>query len=297
MMVACNFCHTEADNVMDRLYAKDGYPILRCSACKLVFRGTIPNNQELESIYSDEYFFSELGDTNAQGYQNYLKDEQFLRLNFRRRLRRISWYCSHSGHLLDVGSASGFFMDEARQLGWTVKGVEYSATMSRLAKEKLGLDVWTGKFQDFHDNPASCDVITMWDYIEHSVDPAKDIQAVRRMLKPGGLMVASTGDISSMMSKLSGQNWHLMTPRHHIFYFSPKVIRAYLEKEGFEVLKIAHHSEMYSFSYVSYKLFTIFPWRMVRAGANLVSRSPLARLNIPINLFDIMTIYARKNVS
>jgi len=185
-------------------------------------------------------------------------------------------------------------MDEARQLGWTVRGVEYSSTMAQLAQKKLGLDVWVGKFQDFDDQPMTYDVITMWDYIEHSVDPAHDFKSIQRMLKPGGLIVASTGNINSIMSKLSGRNWHLMTPRHHVFYFSPEVIRAYLEKEGFEVLKIAYHSEVYSLSYISYKLFTIFPWRLVRRGANALDRSPLSQLNIPLNLFDIMTVYARK---
>jgi len=87
--------------------------------------------------------------------------------------------------LLDVGAAAGFFMDEARNAGWEVEGIDVSPEMSRWGRDELGLRIDTGLFQRADYTADSFDAVTMWDYIEHSIDPAGDFAKASEVLRPG----------------------------------------------------------------------------------------------------------------
>jgi len=290
----CAICQSCVDPLRHVRCHKDGFAILQCPECGLVFRGTSPDDEELARIYADEYFFSEKGETEGQGYLDYIKDEEFFRTNAKRRLTEINKRQSSPGSLLDVGCAAGFFMDEARNTGWNVRGVEYSPTMAAWARDQLGLDVAVGKFQEFDTTPESFSLVTMWDYLEHSIDPVGDLKKAYELLQPGGLLVLSTGDIRSLAARFSGRRWHLLTPRHHLYYFSPPPLVRCLQDQNFTVLSRSYPSDKYSVRYVSHKLYTMLPFSWLKKLAKAIDRSRVGGFLIPINLFDIMTIHARK---
>ena len=114
------------------------------------------------------------------------------------------------------------------------------------------------------------------------------------MLRAGGRLLLSTGDISSLVARLSGHRWHLLTPRHHNFFFTPKTLRGYLHKSGFEIVSVGRPAAVYSLRYITYKLGTMAPGsRTVRALAEWMARQALGERAIPLNLFDIVTVEAR----
>ncbi len=51
--VACNLCGADLPEI---LFEKQGYPIVRCTRCGLVYVNPRPAKEELFSRYSDEYF-------------------------------------------------------------------------------------------------------------------------------------------------------------------------------------------------------------------------------------------------
>jgi hypothetical protein len=87
-----------------------------------------------------------------------------------------------------------------------------------------------------------------WDYIEHWIDPSGDVRAAGELLRTGGALALSTGDIGSLLARLSGRRWHLLTPRHHNFYFSVPTMRRLLERAGFTIDFMGHPSSPYSLS-------------------------------------------------
>ena len=56
MMTTCNNCGAEIAVADARVYTKDGFDIVRCPSCGLVFRAHMPAQEELAAIYSDVYF-------------------------------------------------------------------------------------------------------------------------------------------------------------------------------------------------------------------------------------------------
>jgi 2-polyprenyl-3-methyl-5-hydroxy-6-metoxy-1,4-benzoquinol methylase len=276
------------------VWRKNGFDIVRCSRCDLLFRRCLPTPADLGEIYAETYFRRAANDTAGQGYDDYLQEEELHRLNARVRIERLRDFVA-PGRLLDVGAAAGFFMDEARSAGWTVEGVDVSPEMSGAGRERLGLELRTGLFAGQEYPEGAYDAVTMWDYIEHSLDPLGELVRARRLLRPGGIIALSTGDADSPVAKLSGSRWHLLTPRHHNFFFSSATLRRACDTAGLETLSVSHPGARYSMRYLTHKLRTLAPSsRLVRRTDETIERSRLGTVSIPVNLGDIVTVIARR---
>ena len=141
--------------------------------------------------------------------------------------------------------------------------------------------------------PPELDAITMWDYIEHSIDPDRDVARAARAPAPGGILALSTGDIGALVR--AGDRvgrWHLLTPEHHNFFFDRRTLSRLLDKHGFEVVEARRRSSLYSAGHVLYKTGSLVPAAAVRRGAARLGRSRLGSVGVPLNLYDIVTVVA-----
>jgi 2-polyprenyl-3-methyl-5-hydroxy-6-metoxy-1,4-benzoquinol methylase len=290
----CHLCSAVVPRDQRPYWLKDSYEIFSCQSCGLLFRGDLPTLSSLKSIYSQSYFTRD-DDLGSEGYDNYVGDAHEHRMTARRRLMHLRKMTS-PGRLLDVGSAAGFFMDEAREAGWEVQGIDISADMAAWGRERLDLDIKNGWFQTAEYPSYAFDAVTMWDYIEHSIDPSADLMKAAHILRPGGILMLSTGDAGSIVARLSGRRWHLLTPRHHNFFFTVKTLQFVLNRAGFKVISVSRPSAYYSVRYVFHKLGTMAPSsRAIRWLANQVATRPVGERAFRLNLGDIVTIGARKD--
>ncbi len=288
----CNLCDAPIPGDQPPKWRKDGYEIVACRSCGLLFRRELPSAQDLLSIYASDYFGNH-GNGDATGYSDYLSDAREHRLTARRRLTQLG-DATDPGRLLDVGTAAGFFMAEARSAGWEVQGIDISPDMSAWGRKQLDLDIANGLFQTTDYPAASFDAVTMWDYIEHSIDPAADFEKAAHVLRPGGTLMLSTGDAASPVARLSGRRWHLLTPRHHNFFFTVNTLTRYLDS-SFELTSVSHPSAHYSLRYMAHKLGTMAPRStMVRRLADWFADRPLGEQSVRFNLGDIVTLVGRR---
>ena len=291
-MSVCVLCHAEVDTAARLAWHKDGLDIVRCASCDLVFRAEPPGEQDLPAIYDEDYFRDRPDGADRHGYADYVRDASLHRANARRRLRRLAAHAEGSGRLFDVGCAAGFFVDEARRAGWDAAGCDVSDAMVEFATSELGVPVVRASFTRT-DADAPYDAITMWDYIEHSLDPRRDLEHAQEQLRPGGVLALSTGDIGSLVARLTGRRWHLLTPEHHNFFFDERTLRRLLHETGFTVLELGHPAGLYSISHALYKLGAVGP-PLIRRTASRAGRSRVGQLGVPINLYDIVTVVARR---
>jgi hypothetical protein len=162
--------------------------------------------------------------------------------------------------------------------------------MSDWARDRLRLDVSTDVFEDGRLE-GSFDVVTMWDYIEHSIDPAAALAHAAALLEPGGVLALSTGDASSLVARVSGARWHLLAPAH-TFYFTPRTLGRYLDRAGFDVVESGYPASLYSIAHAAYKLRTLADVAPVRVLADRLARTRAGARSLPLNLWDIVTVYA-----
>ena len=271
---------------------KDGFELVSCAACGMLMRGRLPARDELEEIYAPEYF-EHRAEHPVDGYSDYLGDAERHRETARRRLSLIERFAPSRGRLLDVGAAAGFFVDEAVQAGWEAEGIDVAPHMVEWGRRELGVPLRVGEVSDVEERGAFT-AVTMWDYIEHSLDPRGELARTNELLAPGGVVVLSTGDLDSVAARLSRSRWHLLTPRHHNFFFSARTLVSLLERSGFEVAWLGHPGSRYSFAHLAYKFDRGVRIALTAAAARRIASSRLGRYSVPVNLLDIVTVVARK---
>lgn len=203
-------------------------PIRTC-ACGLTFLWPRPSAGELGEIYSEEYYLS----WGVAG-ENEDSPRSMKHRTFAARLDTVKRHMA-VGKVLDVGCATGFFLEAAQEHGWDVYGVELSRYAARLAQKKFGGRVFNGTLEEagFADN--EFDLVALSDLLEHIPDPLHFLGEVWRILKPGGMAMIVTPNVASLSERLMRGKWsHYKT--EHLYYFSPRTIGKCLVTLGFEPL-------------------------------------------------------------
>ena len=280
----CLVCGSIAAPVGD----KSGYEFHRCRECGLLFVWPLPEGN-LE-IYSEDYF---AGARNGFGYVDYDQDKSAMADTFESYLDMLARRHPQLGDLLDVGAATGFFLELARSRGWKTCGVEPSRYASQVASQK-NLTVHQGVVEDLNLPDASFDVITMWDVIEHVKDPDESLKAASRLLRPAGTLALNTPDAGSLLARLLGLKWHLVVPPEHLVLFGQESLRRLLRANGFTVTALHRIGKRFSIQYV---LQTLARWQGLSVwhkAAGLSRRWGFGNWGIPINLRDNMFVLAVK---
>jgi 2-polyprenyl-3-methyl-5-hydroxy-6-metoxy-1,4-benzoquinol methylase len=283
---SCNYCGGRSHTpLFDGVYPT----ISRCDACGLIFNAVLPSEEELEGIYTEEYYTSK--DSLRYGYTNYLADRSNIVKTSERRLADIE-KIKPPGSLLDVGCAFGFFMDVARRRGWSVTGVEISKFAAEYATGELGLSVERCSAEHCEYGSRSFDVITMWDLIEHLRDPGETLRRLAGSLKEDGVLVLSTPDVESLPARVLGKRWLGWQLRNeHLYYFSHATLERMLNAAGLEIIRQGHIGK-----HVTFDLFVDRLALYGRPAAELlrhVGRLFEAQLSFYVNPLDIICVYAR----
>ena len=277
-MFACPACGIRTAHRF--LYAKNRCDIFQCATCGLG-RARAPAFDPA-SYYTQGYF---CGD-HADGYADYRGAEPVLRREFARTVDFIRRH-RRSGKLVEVGCAYGFFLQEAKR-HFTVSGVELAEDAAAYCRQQ-GLAVETGTAESVvRAGGGPFDAIVLLDVIEHLPDPGAAMTAFARALAPGGVIVLTTGDFSSLPARALGSAWRLMTPPQHLWFFTPASIEHLAASAGLEVASLDHPWKFVPLSLVAYHL-----GRMAGVRVKL----PASRIGLPINLFDAMRIVLRRKAA
>ena len=278
--MVCEICK---DGECAPVLKKGTTEIFACATCGVRF--WLPGEDFVpEELYDEGYFSVSNADA---GYDDYGALERSLRHNFRYRMRQLP-KPSDGMCMLDLGAAYGYAVDEAGRLGWNAWGVEISHSVAlRAAKAIPGRIVAAdGLRLPFLD--ASFDLVTMWDVIEHLRDPHAAIGEVARILRPGGRLVATTGDVRSSVARLSGARWHLYTLPEHLFFYTRESLRRLLAAHGLQVETMRAEGSRYTLGYLIERLRkSLLGW-----DGGTFGESSLGQLSVPVNLFDIVTVKA-----
>lgn len=242
---------------------------------------------ELRALY-DERFFT------GVAYSDYAGDERVLRKNFRLRLRILRRFTNDARHrrLMEIGSAYGFFLDEARKFFPHVEGIDITDAGTVFARERLGLNVSQADFLAEDYARRRFDVVCLWDTIEHLARPDLYVEKIARLTESGALVALTTGDVESLNARARGARWRLIQPPVHLHYFSADTLRRLLERCGFEVVYNRYCGFYRSAENVAHNTL-VTRYRRTSAFESL-RRTPLVKFDFYANLYDIMYVIARK---
>jgi len=142
--------------------------------------------------------------------------------------------------LLDIGCSSGEFLEMASRTGrYVVDGIDISPEAARLASTRLKRNIFCGTADDVPVAPASYDIVTAWEIIEHTSDPGKFLRSIWRLLKPDGLLCLSTPNTNKARNHIPGKPRDLFfIPPEHLFYFDGNNLRRLVTSSGFRPLMV-----------------------------------------------------------
>ena len=155
---------------------------------------------------------------------------------------RFDWFLEsgfgRGGRLLDVGCGTGAFLARAKAAGYDVEGVDVNPEAVAEAKAR-GLDARLAKLEDFAKKvpPASFDVVTMFDVLEHFDNPREMTELAASLLKPGGGLVVTTPN--GLRPVPFGRD-DFDYPPHHLTRWTPAALERFLRARGFRVAQTYH---------------------------------------------------------
>lgn len=190
-----------------------------------------------------------------------------------------------------MGCGPGFLLDEAKKLGWDVKGIEPFEWDRRYAREQLGLDVTPGSLESSDLKPNTFDVILLLDVIEHLENPASALERAERLLKPGGILYVSTPDVAGLPCRVLGKKWWGYQKRS-LNYFSSQTLLSALQRAGFRALHSLKPPRIFSLKYCAHRLSVYSPW--LKAALSRIWRSSAGGMLICLPLGDQVDWIARK---
>lgn len=212
---------------------KDHLQLVRCAACDLVYVSPTFDADHYKKVYA------------SQEYQEIVRDLGITSHEYRVQrfgCERVALMATHVSNrtprYLDVGCSTGFVVEAARDAGWRASGVDLNPSAVEFGQAR-GLDLRAVDLEASGLEPASFDAISLFDVLEHLIDPTRTLRACTRLVKPGGIVFLYVPNYDSASRLLMGKDAHFIWPTHHLNYYTPATIRDLMTREGLDTIYIA----------------------------------------------------------
>jgi SAM-dependent methyltransferase len=209
--------------------------VVRCTSCKLLFTDPRPTESDIQSFYADD-FHSNLREPGAS-------EDLFG--------RKFEFYCDwllhyvKPGKSLDIGCATGLFVKKLQDRGFQAEGYEGNVASAAWGRSQYGVTIHTGFFSPDASQAGNCDLITLCDVLEHTINPLEYLRHIRCLLSPGGAIMVTIPHIwcieslyYRMLSRLFRREWLWQTCQvpFHTWEFTPLTARRVFEQAGFRIV-------------------------------------------------------------
>jgi SAM-dependent methyltransferase len=219
----CPACGRQAGR---RRGEKNNFQLLSCQTCATLYTAQNPPAGKGQNY--DEYYTSQ--NLAVPAFIDRWLDEIVATFRPYRKNNR----------LLDVGCGAGTFLEAATRDNWHAFGVE----VSRAAAEHVrthGFEVFLGELEQANYPDEYFDVVIASEVLEHVPDPQTLLQSIARVLRPGGLLWASTPHGRGISARLLGVEWSNVCPPDHLQLFSVAGTEALLSGAGLRRVEIVTH--------------------------------------------------------
>jgi SAM-dependent methyltransferase len=267
--VACPLCGARDATVLcaghDVALGVPGrFPLARCECCGLLYQNPRVRRDQLDRMYPADYPPHARHPDPGRGLRQRSPAVRWAlarglgyahldtrdvgpgdRLRARLRRRKVvksfpPWVAG--GRLLDVGCATGRFLQQMAGVGWRVSGIELDPEAAARART-VTPDVVVGDPAELTLPPGSFDLVTAFHVVEHLPDPAGAVRNMLAWLAPGGLMVIEVPNVGGWGGAFFGRHWSGLDFPRHLIHFTPTTMRALVERCGGRVVDEWHWSQ------------------------------------------------------
>ena len=235
----CRVCKSQRTRKLFKI-ERDSFRV--CGDCTHVFLDITYDDDSIKKLYKN--YGNERARTYFQGIDAKTRD------HINEFLKRSQNYCrtgSTTLRLIDVGCGTGDLLKGAKQLGFSVEGIEICEPLARVTVNQVGCPVHQEILSRLSYHREHFDVVTLYDVIEHLHEPLRDLKVVYEILKPGGILFILCPNEGALIRRLSRLVFALsfsrcVTPlrllyyQDHLSYFTRKSMLTLMKQLKFEVV-------------------------------------------------------------
>jgi 2-polyprenyl-3-methyl-5-hydroxy-6-metoxy-1,4-benzoquinol methylase len=184
--------------------------LYKCLQCYSAFSANIIGEEEAKTLYQQ-------GESSNRWISNLFEVEKPRIV-----VSTLEPLLKAGSKVLDIGCAAGNFLDFAKKKQCLTYGLEYSKHNLDLLKKNGHV-----AYSDIKKLTEEYDLITAFDVIEHLYDVNEFINSCLDSLSPTGHLAIVTGDISSLSSRLTKNNWWYVSYPEHVVFPSIKYFQSH----------------------------------------------------------------------
>jgi SAM-dependent methyltransferase len=210
----------------------NGWSLVRCNGCGLVFTSPRYTERYLQKLYSDRYYERASGNLSMQvdepSEDEYLLAKTVMKIcGIERKGLKL--------RSLDIGCGGGRIVEAFQDSGWEAVGTDLSLKAVN-AGIKRGLDL---RVLDL-DSPelGEFDLITGFHILEHVHSPRKFLSQCTKRLGSNGYLLIEVPDYGSRQASRMGSSWPYLYPDGHLYQLTIDTLSKYIAKGKFEVIQI-----------------------------------------------------------
>jgi 2-polyprenyl-3-methyl-5-hydroxy-6-metoxy-1,4-benzoquinol methylase len=196
--------HTFAGRQLDTLI--EGGRLLRCEDCHLGFRYPRLDKAHYADLYQA---------ATDQTWQY----ETSERADWR---RAADWLTERvpAGKVLDIGCFDGGFLMSLPDR-YSKGGIEINADARTRAAER-GIHILAQDIESLPKGQPVADAVFAFDLAEHVFNPAALLESMVSLVRPGGIVVLSTGNLDARTWRFMGSRYWYCTLAEHVSFLSPR---------------------------------------------------------------------------
>lgn len=242
-------------NLVDHLFGSPPGPweMQACNSCGSAFLNPRPSKKSIYIAYENYYTHDNYAEKKMNSNPNSIAlNEKTIRWPIRQLLKSIFQFLpivnssiSNSNRhlprasqgndqLLDIGCGDGRFMHFARQLGWSVEGVDPDEHAIAVCIRD-GLNAKVGDIDSISSETKLYDFVTCSHVIEHIHDPDEFIRLISARIRVGGTFWLETPNIHSLGHEHFKSYWRGLEPPRHLVLFNVTSLTKMLESHGYSV--------------------------------------------------------------
>jgi len=231
---SCPVCRNNGFSVLhtckDYLTSDEVFSILICDKCRFAFTQDFPSEDVIGKYYDAPEYISH--SDSQKGIINSLY-HLARKITLRSKTKLVTKNSAHkTGKLLDIGSGTGYFLNQMKKNKWIVTGIEKSETARSYAKSKFDLDSQNPDYL-FEIPEKAKDVVTMWHVLEHLENLNETMATIHKILKQDGIAVIALPNKDSFDAQYYKEYWAAYDVPRHLWHFSPVDFLSLAEKHGF----------------------------------------------------------------
>lgn len=252
----CDLCGNKNQKTLfqggDRFHDQEGvFKIVECTFCGLIYLTPRPESAEIERYYPEDYISYPIAIEDEISFFRRIDRSYGLEKRCRQIIRRVG----DTGRLLDIGCATGIFLNGMKQRGWKVSGVEPNHRAADYARNRFNLEIENSYLEEAAYKDDTFDVVTMWDVLEHVPSPTNTLKEISRILKPDGWLVLSLPNPNSWDRKWFKEYWAGWDIPRHFHLFPIQTLENYLNQVGIQTKEIKSFTQQHGMLALSITLW------------------------------------------